>query len=801
MIKNYLIIAWRSLIKSRSIAIINISGLVIGISGSLFIGLFILDELEYDQHFKFKDRIYRLTSTFLNQGTVLHSAQTTANIASTLNQQFPEIQKATRILPADEGFIFSNETALKEKILYTDSSFTTLFDLTILLGNKDKCLANPSSIIISKRMAIKLFGEDWIQKKVLGELLLIDGQIPLYITGVFNDLPNHTHFKSNLFASIPTGFENWMTDQSKVYTYILLQEKSDPESLSKKLKSTFSILNKANEDGLMQVDMQPVTSIHLFSSFENDNATLGNIKNIYALVLVAIFLLIIALANFANLFAASSFNRLKEVGVRKAIGALSNQLRNQFLLETFLLTTIALGIALLLVLGFLPTFNELTDSNLSVASLMRWKVFLFITSLTLVTSILAGFYPSIYLSGTKAIEALKGMRNKATRTIEWRRGLIIIQFSISCIMIALSIVAYRQVSLINNRSLGFDKDNTMALANPYMLGSTENIIGLKNELLTVPGVEHISITGYTPSQNRWGTLKVTFPDRNPNSIYAQLASWLMVDEGFIKTMGLTLIAGRNFMENHENDKEAVIINEKAANQFNLTTNGKSPVGAELSFKNGGETNNENYTVIGVVKDFNFGSMHEFIKPIIMKVGYHRFEMALRLSPTYSKTETISLIEAVWKKRLPRIPFEFYFIKDRFDRLHKSDVTASNLFSILCFVTVIFSVMGLFSIVTYTVNNRTKEIGIRKLLGATRRNIVFLLANQFIKLVFISCALALPIAWILSNRWLDDFAYKTEVSWWIYTMAGFILLLVTILTLGYQTLKAASTNPIDNLKYE
>jgi putative ABC transport system permease protein len=368
-------------------------------------------------------------------------------------------------------------------------------------------------------------------------------------------------------------------------------------------------------------------------------------------------------------------------------------------------------------------------------------------------------------------------------------------------MIALSIVGYRQVTLINSRSLGFDKENTMTLANPYMLGSTENIIGLKNELLAVPGVQHISITGYTPSQNRWGTLKVTFPDRNLNSIYAQPASWLMVDEGFIETMGLTLLAGRNFLENHENDKGSVIINEKAADQFKLTAKGKNPIGAELSLENESNNSYENYTVVGVVKDFNFGSLHEVIKPIIMKVGYHRFEMALRLSPSYSKTETIALIESVWKNNLPKIPFEYYFIKDRFDRLHKSDVTASNLFSILCLVTVILSALGLFSIVTYTVNNRTKEIGIRKLLGASRGSIVLLLASQFIKLVIISFALALPIASTLSNKWLDDFGYKTEVSWWIYTTTGFILLLVTILTLAYQSLKAASTNPIDNLKYE
>jgi putative ABC transport system permease protein len=800
MIKNYLTIAWRSLIKSRSIAVINILGLVVGISSSLFIGLFILDELQFDQHFTFKDRIYRLTSTFVNQGRVLHSAQTTANIGPALVRQFPEIQKATRMF-VDEGFIFSNETALKEKILFTDSSFTQLFDLTLLLGNKNNCLTDPSSVIISERIAIKLFGENWIQKKVLGEPIQIDGRIPLSITGVFRDLPRHTHFQSNLISSVPLGFERWLSDQSEVYTYVLLKENSYPDNLSRKLKSISIFLNKTKEIGLTRLDMQAITDIHLFSSLENDDAILGNIKSIYALVLVAVFVLIIVLANFANLFTTSSLNRLKEVGVRKTIGALSIQVRNQFLLETFLITTVSLGISLLMVITFLPTFNELTGSNLSLKGLMSWKIVLFVTLLTVAISFLAGFYPSIYLSGRKAIDALKAMRNKGTSTTEWRKGLIIVQFSVSCILIVLSIVAYKQVALINNTRLGFDKENTIALANPYMLGSIQNFIGFKNKLLRVPGVEHVSITGYTPFQTRWGGLKITFPDRNANSLYAQQARWLMVDESFIETMGLTLITGRNFQENHENDSDAVIINETAARQFKLTADGRSPIGFELSRESERQAGNENYKVIGVVKDFNFGSLHEPIKPVVIKAGYHRAEMALRLSSKYSNTETINKIESVWKKHLPKIPFEYYFIKDRFDQLHKSDTTASTLFSILCFVTVILSALGLFSIVTYTISNRTKEIGIRKLLGASRRSIVFLLANQFIKLVIVSCALALPIAWIFSNKWLEDFAYRTEVSWWIYAITGFILLLVTILTLGYQTLKAASTNPVDNLRYE
>ena len=801
MIRNYLKIAWRSLLKSKSATIINISGLAIGISGCLFIGIFILDELKYDEHFRFKDRIYRLISTHEKKGVSYQSAQTNGNIASNFITQFPEVQKATRLLPADEGFIFSKESAFKEKIIYTDSAFTSVFGLTLVLGDKDKCLTNPSSVIISKATAVKLFGDNW-HENVIGQTLSVDGRIPLNVTGVFEGLPHHTHFKSNLFASVPSGLKDWIDNNSKVYTYVLLSENSKVDNLQAKLKAPeSSIRNLSDGDRITHISLQSLTSIHLFSSLEDDHAKLGNIKNIYALLVVAFLLLVIAISNFVNLHTSRSFSRLKEVGVRKATGASKIQLRFQFLSETLLITVIALGVAIILLIGLFPAFNALTDKNLTLQSLLEQDVVLLIVGLTLVTSLLAGSYPSLYLSEAKAIEALKGARRIPNSIIGWRSGLIILQFAISGIMVVLSIVAYKQATLIQNKSLGFDKENIITLANPYMLGSTEKIIALKNELLTVPGIEDISITGYTPSQNRWGNLQITFPDRNVNSPYAQTANWLTVDEGFLKTMGLELTAGRNFSENHESDKEAIIINEKAVQQFNLNADGKNPIGAELSFVNQEKASNQSYTVVGVVADFNFGSLHEEINPMVMRLGYHRFEMALRLSPGYSQAETISRMESIWRKTLPVIPFEYYFLRDRFNRLHKSDITAGKLFAMFSLVTVILSAMGLFSMVSYTVANRTKEIGIRKLLGASERSILLLLANQFLKLIIISYGLSAPIASILSDKWLADFVYKADTSWWVYASAGFILITITIITVGYQSIKAASMNPVDNLRYE
>jgi len=801
MIKNYLKIALRHLLKNRLITLANITGLVVGMAGALLIGLFVLNELEYDQHFEFKDRIYRLTSTYENNGNVYHSAQTPANIAPALLQQFPEVENATRLLPADEGFIFSGDAAFKEKIIYTDSAFTNVFDLSLLLGNKQSCLENPSSIIINETTAAKLFGAGWRQADIIGKTLAVDGKIPFEITGVFSDLPYQMHFNSNLFASVPSGFEDWMNEKSEVYTYVLLRENSDSNDLTRKLETGASLSNVNREDRLAKINLQNVTSIHLFSSFKDENAVVGNIKNIYALILVALFIMITTVSNFAGLYTASSFNRLKEVGLRKTVGALGIQIRYQFFAETFLTTIIAVAVAIIVVICLLPIFNEVTGKKFLLNSLLDENVLYFIAGLILTTSLLAGFYPSINLSTTRTIEALKGVNKRMTSGIGWRKGLIVLQFSISAIMIILSIVAYKQIRFINRKNLGFDKENSIALANPYMLGSTDKILRLKNELLTIPGVEHVSITGYTPSQNRWGNFKITSPNRNLNSIHTQVANWLTVDEGFIETMDLKLVAGRNFFADHERDKEAVIINEKTAQEFKLDAGGKSAIGAELSFKDVRGDSYQHFTVVGVVADFNFGSLHEPVKPMIMKLGYHRFEMALRLSQAYEKEEIIQQIELMWTKHIPSIPFEYYFIKDRYDYLHKSDIAASNVFSFFCLVTVILCALGLFTMVTYTIVNRTKEIGIRKLLGASESSIVLLLTRQFATLIMTSYILGLPIAWMLSNKWLADFAYRTEISWWVYISTGLILVAVTVVTVGYQTVKAALANPVDNLRYE
>lgn len=801
MINSYVKVAGRSLLKRTATNVVNICGLAVAICGALFIGVFVLDELQYDQHFPNKDRIYRLTTSYESNGIIHHSAQTRAGIAPLVRAQQPAIENITRLMATDEVFLSAGQRAFKENIIYTDSSFLSVFALNILAGAKGECLKLPSSIIISESRAAKLFGPNWSRAEVLGTTLLVDNKIPLTITGVFRDLPARTHFNAHLFASLPSGLEQWMSDESRVYSYVMLGENADAAVFERTLATQSLAITRSAQHDEERIHAQLLSDIHLSSSLEDENAILGNRKNLYALSVAALVLLFIAITNFANLYTASSLNRIREVGVRKALGALSLQVRCQFWLETLLITCMAVALALAGAMGLLPLLNELTGKDFSFSSFLSREVLVLLAAVIIGISIAAGLYPALMLSRVRAIHALKGNNVKMASVTGLKKALIVVQFSTSAIAIALSLVAYKQMAFINSKPLGFDKEHTVALANPYMLGSTDAIISFKNELMTVPGIESVSITGYTPSQTRWVNHKLTFPDRDPGSAKASIANWIIVDQDFIATMGLSLVAGRTFLGNHEHDRDAIIVNEEAVSQFRLGEGGKNPVGAELSIRSDVANGYDDYRIIGVVKDFHFGSMHELIQPMIMKAGIHRFEMMLRLSPAYPQQEVLQRAESMWKRNIPAIPFEFSFVKDRFDLSHRSDTNAGSFFLVLCVVTMIISAVGIFSLAAYSVTNRTKEIGIRKVLGASAGNIVMLISTDFIILISVAVLLAWPFSMLLTRQWLADFAYKVEVSWSVYGIAALIPIVVTAMTLAYQLKKAAAVNSVENLRCE
>ena len=797
MLGHYFKIALRALLNRKFSTTMSVLCLSAGMAGSLLIGLYIFDELQFDQYHTRKDSIFRVTSRYDHGGSEYRSAQTEGNIAYVLTDRFPGVERATRLSPKDEVFLFLDKNAFKEGIVYTDSYFTEVFTVDFLLGDKSSCLDNPASIIIGATTARKLFGANWNQKSIIGETLFLDGHIPLTITGVFEDFSTHSHISSQLFASVPSEHEEWLNDKSKVYTYILLGKLASVELLERKLLSNRGLFGDLNT----YLHLQPITRIHLFSDFGDENANVGSIKNIYSLAFVSFLLLVMTLANFVNLYTAGSFGRMKEMGVRKVIGAVNGQLRTQFLLETAIITFLSAIIACSFILIFLPDFSRITSKKFSPESLLDLNIALLLGVFLLVIPLLASAFSSIYISAMGATEALRGNSKGRVSVFGWRKGLVVLQFSISAVMITLCAVSYSQIDFVRHKNVGFDKKNIVTLANPYMLGSIEKIVGFKNKLLTIPGVSDASITGYTPSQSRWGIPKLTFSARDESLGPAVPANWLTVDEGFIRTMGIELITGRNFASIQENDARSIIINETAARQFIDNLREKDPMALELAIKDPKDSVYAGYKVIGIVKDFNFGSLHEAIKPVIMKVGLHRFEIALRLSPSVDKQEVLSQVMAIWQQNLPKVPFEYHSLEDRYDQLHQSDSAASKIFSVFCILTIIISAFGLFSIVTYSIMGRTKEVGIRKVLGASELGIALLLSREFGITLLMSYILALPVAAMISNKWINDFAYKIEISVWFYGITALILFFITCLTLGFQSIKAALANPIDNLRHD
>ncbi|MEJ7644867.1 MAG: ABC transporter permease [Chryseolinea sp.] len=799
MFRNYILTASRILSKNKTTSLISIFGLVVAITASVLIGLYVFDELNFDQHFSNKHRIYRAVTSTHKGNELSISAKTSGNVASALMSEFPEVTYASRILSEDEGFIFSNGAAFKEKLLFTDSNFLNVFPLHLLVGNKRKCLTDPSSILLSKSFALKLYGDRWKSANILGSTILIDGTVPMNVTGVFEDFPVLSHFSTNLLASVPFGEEKWMSDDSQVYTYLLVANHTNFDNLHAKVMSAAAKFFPGEKSERSQIVLQSLSDVHLNVGFVDENARTSNVKNIYALVGVGILLIIISVVNFVNLFVVSAVTRIREMGIRRAIGAHFNQLRVQFLTEASILVFLAVSISLIIIVLWLPTINRMMDKNFTVLQLLDFRILTILTMALFGVPIIASAYPIFYLSRIGTIEALAGQRHdNRSGVIGWRRGLLAVQLSICSIMITLSIVAWRQSNFIMSKSVGFEKENILILSNPYMLGKIDKILHLREELSRVEGVENITITGYTPSQNRWGTQHLTFPEQNENSPFSTQANWLMVDENFLATLGINLFEGRNFMGDHVRDGASVIINETAARRFGLLGNGTA-VGHQLSIRPEGERALRLYNVIGVVKDFNFSSLYEPVKPIVMKLGYHRFEMALRMSPGDKKSKTILGIERVWEKHLPIVPFEYAHMKTRFDEQHRVDIIQSNLFSIICFAIILMSSFGLFTMSTHTVINRSKEIGIRKVLGASAYGISILIGREFFLLVVTAFLLTVPIAWKFCSIWLEHFAYRIEISWTTFLISFIAVAGMGVTSLGYALTMAFIMRPVTSLR--
>ncbi|MES2732952.1 MAG: ABC transporter permease [Bacteroidota bacterium] len=806
MLRNYLTIALRNLWRHKAFSAINIFGLAIGMATCLVIMLYVQHELSYDGFHEKADRIVRVFFRASMNGGKMNEAHVMPPTAQTLKADYPEVQEATRLRTGGSPrFTFGDKT-LNQDFAYVDSNFFQVFTLPLVKGNMKTALIQPNTAIITKAMAHKFFGEE----DPMGKVLTIKSyHASFQITGVMEEIPLNSHFHFDLFASMASREDakspSWM--DSEFFTYLVLPQGYDYKRLEAKLpqvvekymgpqiKQAFGMnfdqfRKKGNDLGLF---LQPLTDIHLHSDFSYDLTPAGDIRYIYLFGAIALFMLLIACINFINLSTASASKRAKEVGIRKVLGSLKLDLVRQFMLESILLAAFALVVSILLVNVTLPFFNNLTGKELD----LPWMAIPMVLLFGLLVGILAGSYPAFFLSSFKPVSVLKGSAtivklSGSRRGIGLRSGLVVFQFLVSITLMVGATVVYKQLKYIQDKKVGYDREQILIIEDTWRLGNNEHVF--RQKLLQDSRLVNASISGFLPAgPSNNNNFTVTTED-NPLQLVKTLRYG--VDYHYLPTLGMQLVAGRNFSEKMGTDSTGIIINETAARTFGWLT---SPVGHTLTNSNN-QGKKTTYRVIGVVKDFHFRSLHERIAPLVMVLGDHSGSVIVK-AKTKDMAGLLATIKSQWTPFAPEEPFTYTFLDERFEAMYRFEQKVGQVVALFAGLTIFVACLGLFGLATFTTEQRTKEIGVRKVLGASVTNIVGLLSKDFLKLVLIANVIAWPLAYYAMNKWLEDFAYRIDISWWVFALAGLAAVAVALFTISFQAVKAALANPVKSLRTE
>ena len=815
MIQNYFKVALRNLVKQRFSSVINVLGLAIGLSACGLITLFVLDELSYDRYHEHADRIHRVHTSFRMGGQGGEYPLAPAPLAHTIRETYPKIESAARLRTERNITIYrAGEAYHEDNVTFADSSLLNVFTLPLLHGDPTTALTQPNVMVISVASARKYFGKNWEASPPLGETLLVGRQKePYQITGIFDQVPPNSHFHFDVFLSMASLNESrndaWVSN-TNYYTYLLLREGTDALSLQDKINETFQTYvapqieqyaNTSYEEFLragnrFDVMLQPLTDIHLYSDLDIELEANGDIRYVYIFSLIALFLLLIACVNFVNLSTARSAGRAKEVGIRKTLGSARQQLIVQFLVEAILVSFLALLLAVLIAELALPFFNELAGKQLVVHYFQSWYFLPLLIVLVVIIGGLAGGYPAFFLSAFRPASVLKGRLSSGMSGGWLRNGLVVLQFGISIVLITSTVVIYQQLNHIHSKKIGYDKEHVVVVHNAYSLGKQAE--AFKQEALRQPGVTAATLTGYLPANSFSFTNNSIFPDKNPSSDHTTTLPWFFVDHDYVPTMGMKMVSGRNFSRDFATDSVALIINQTAARYF---FDDENPVGKELStFKGGPNDGFNTYTVVGVVADFHYSTLREKIKPMVMALGNHRGALSLRVQPEQVAT-TLATLKEEWGRFVPDSPFEYSFLDERYDDMYQSEQKLGTIFVVFCSLAIFIACLGLFGLSAYTAEQRTKEIGVRKVLGASVGSLVLMFSRDFTKLVLIALLVAVPVAYWLMNRWLDDFAYRITLGIGTFVIAGGLALVIAWFTIGFQSVRAAVANPVDSLRSE
>ncbi len=811
MIKNYLKIAIRQLRKQKMYSAIKIGGFALSIAACLLIGLYIKNELSYDQSYPDANRIYRLVEYYTHDGKVEKGDDYPAPIAKALKADFPEIEKSGRMMP---NSLFpgagSNELRRADQVentheegfTYADQEFLDILKLPMVYGDRKTALAEPNTMVISKRKADKYFPN----QNPIGKVMYLnnDQTKPYRVGGVMENLPETSHLQQFDFLLTLNGVEFYKGEQtnwnaSNYPDYLLVRPGTNIAQLEKKITSDInknyllpallSISYKDAEKELQKLSfrLQPITAIHLNSyDVQDEEFKRGDIRFIWLFGAVALFILTIACINFINLSTAKSANRAKEVGLRKVVGSTRFSLINQFLAESMLYSAISFVVGSLLAWALLPYFNTLAATTLVMPWLSPWFIPVILLA-SVVVGTMAGIYPAFYLSSFKPVSVLKGSISTGSKNSVLRNGLVVFQFTASIILIICTFVIYNQTQYILNRDIGFDKDQVLMLQGTNTLGN-DGVKNLKQDLLKLSSVKSVSISDYLPVE---GT------KRNGNTLYNEGKSkvetgadsqfWI-IDNDYLKTFGVKLLEGANFSA--DDHSGGVIVNQMMVRKLNI----KNPIGKAIT--HGGDR----MPIIGVVKDFNYESMKEQIKPIALYYGISPSIVSVKVNGGDMKN-TIDQISSVWKNLSPSQPIRYSFLDERFANMYADVQRMGSIFTSFAVLAIIIACLGLFALAAFMAEQRSREIGIRKVLGASVESITRLLSLDFIKLVAIAILVASPIAWWAMTKWLEDFSYRLPISWWVFVLAGAAAIIIALLTVSFQSIKAAIANPIKALRSE
>lgn len=797
MIRNYLKIALRNLLKNKVFSFINISGLAIGMAVCMLILMWVSDELNYDSFHENGDRIYRVCiDAFL--GTPLKAPVCMAPAGPAMKESFPEVLDVARLVrPRRASVLHENRPSSEDDVGYADASFFNIFTFPFVTGDPATALKAANTVVITEDVAKKYYGNG----DPLGTTLEIEG-IEYSVTGVVRNPPANSHLNFRMLRSFETlyqenrdALENWLS--ASYYTYLLLDENADIASLENKFPALIDthlgpVLKSIG--GSVALFLQPLNRIHLYSHLEGDLGSAGDISYVYLFCGIALFVLIVACINFINLVTARSSIRAREIGIRKSLGAARVRLVQQFLGESILYSLFAFVLGFFLVFLTLPLFNTLLDHDLSInAGNAPWLITAFL-GLTICVGLFAGSYPALYLSGFQPVSVLKGHLNIKISSSHFRRALVVLQFAISVFLIIGTWTVVRQVSFMKNKNLGFDGEQVLILQN---LRESEEHISyetLKTEFEKVPGIIRTGASNTVIGQRR---RKSVFIPEGFTQEQSQTMDWLIIDADYIPAMGMKMAMGRNFSAQLVTDTSSAILNEVAVRKFGWT----EPIGKTIKLPAIDEDEGYTLNVIGVVQNFHVASLRETIEPLIMLCDPQQVDnLAVKISPE-NISGTIDRLRNKWGGLIPNRPFDFFFLNDTFDEMYRSEERLGHLIFYFSLLAIFIGCLGLFGLTAFMVDRRVKEIGIRKILGASAVNIVGLLSGEFMLLIFIAAGIAWPISYFGLNRWMESFAYRTPLAWWVFLLSGLLVLIVALATVSVQAVMAALTNPVKSLRYE